>query len=77
MKWPVYMKKVVCACCGIRNLAAFFNRLGMPKKLTEFDIDPYEGGARDQERFEDRGTVLGEHKDLTPDKVAEILKMSQ
>jgi len=58
-------------------MSDFFKRMKMPTKLTEFKIDPVEAAARIRERFEDRGTVLGEHKDLTPDKVAEILLMSQ
>jgi alcohol dehydrogenase YqhD (iron-dependent ADH family) len=49
----------------------------MPTKLTEFDIDPHEAAEKVQARFKERGAVLGEHKDLTPDKVAEILMMSQ
>jgi len=62
---------------AIQEMSGFFNRLGMPTKLTEFDIDPHEAAEKVQARFKERGAVLGEHKDLTPDKVAEILMMSQ
>ena len=56
---------------------AFFNRLNMPTRLTDFSIDPDEAAERVRARFEERGTVLGEHKDLTPDKVAAILRLSR
>ncbi len=62
---------------GIQKLGDFFNRMGMPTKLTDFNIDPYEAGQKIKARFEARGTVLGEHQDITPEKVAEILRMSQ
>jgi len=56
---------------------AFFNRLNIPTRLTDFSIDPDEAAERVRARFEERGTVLGEHKDLTPDKVAAILRLSR
>jgi NADP-dependent alcohol dehydrogenase len=62
---------------AIQKMAGFFNRIGMPTKLTDFQIDPHEAAERIQNRFEERKTVLGEHRDLTPEKVAEILRMSQ
>ena len=62
---------------ALESLSDFFNRLKMPTKLTDFNIDPFEAAEKVQNRLEKRGTVLGEHKDLTPDKVAEILQMSQ
>jgi NADP-dependent alcohol dehydrogenase len=62
---------------AIEKMSAFFNRIGMPTKLTDFQVDPQEAGERIKERFEERNTVLGEHKDITPAAVAEILRMSQ
>jgi NADP-dependent alcohol dehydrogenase len=62
---------------AIQHMSDFFNRMGMPTKLTDFGVDPHEAGERIQARFEARGTVLGEHQDITPDKVAQILRMSQ
>ena len=62
---------------AIQKMSDFFNRLGMPTKLTDFNIDPHEAGERIKARFEERGVVLGEHDDITHDKVAEILRMSQ
>jgi len=62
---------------ALQKMSAFFNQLQMPTTLTAFGIDPSEAAERVRERFEARGTVLGEHDDLTPDKVAEILRLSQ
>jgi len=62
---------------AIEKMSAFFNRIGMPTKLTDFQVDPHEAAQRIKTRFEERETVLGEHQDISPDKVAEILRMSQ
>jgi len=62
---------------ALDEMTAFFNRLGMPTKLTDFDVDPHEAAERVQKRFEKRGSVFGERKNITPEIVAEILRMSQ
>jgi NADP-dependent alcohol dehydrogenase len=62
---------------ALDKLVGFFNALGMPTRLTDFDIDPGESASRIQERFTERGTVLGEHEAITPEDVAEILRMSR
>lgn len=62
---------------ALEKMSAFFNRIKMPTKLTDFQVDPHEAGKRIQERFNERGTVLGEHEDITPEDVAAILRMSQ
>ena len=62
---------------AIENLSAFFNRIKMPTKLTDFQVDPHDAGERIRARFEARGTMLGEHKDISPEDVAAILRMSQ
>ena len=62
---------------AIDNMVDFFNRIGMPTKLTDYQIDPDEAAERIQARFESRGSIFGEHKAITPDKVAEILRMSR
>ncbi len=61
---------------AIDKMVSFFTRLNMPTTLTAFRIDPDEAAERVRARFEEGGTVLGEHKDLTPDKVADIIRMS-
>jgi NADP-dependent alcohol dehydrogenase len=62
---------------GLDKMTAFFEQVHMPTKLTEFGIDPDDAAERIRERFSERGTVLGEHKDITPQDVGAILKMSQ
>lgn len=61
---------------ALDKMIAFFTRLGMPTKLTNYYIDPDQAAKQVRVRFESRGTVLGEHHDITPDMVAEILRMS-
>jgi NADP-dependent alcohol dehydrogenase len=62
---------------AIDKLRDFFHSVGMPTRLTDYGIDPDEAAERIRTRFEERGTVLGEHHDITPDQVAEILRMSK
>ena len=62
---------------ALDQMITFFNKVGMPTKLTDFEIDPDEAADRVRARFEDRNTVLGEHNNITPDVVAEILRMSR
>ncbi len=62
---------------GLDQMIQFFNRLGMPTKLTDFDIDPDDAAERIRARFESRQVLLGERNHLNPDMVAEILRMSR
>jgi NADP-dependent alcohol dehydrogenase len=62
---------------GLEKMCAFFNRLQMPTTLTAFDVDPDEAAEQIRARFEARGTVIGEHKDITPDDTAAILMLSR
>lgn len=62
---------------GLDKMVAFFNSIKMPTRLTDFGIDPDEAAEKLQERFTERGTRLGEHKDIAPADVANILKMSR
>jgi len=62
---------------AIDKMTLFFNRLGMPTKLTDFHIDPDEAAERVRARFESRQVLLGERNQIDPDTVAEILRMSQ
>ena len=62
---------------AIEEMSRFFNRLGMPTRLTFYNIDPDEAAKKVQERFEARGSVFGEHKDITPGVVAQILRLSK
>ncbi|MEI8129861.1 MAG: iron-containing alcohol dehydrogenase [bacterium] len=60
--------------CAIENTENFFNSLGMPTKLADYNINALEAAQRVKERFETRGTLLGEDLKITPQVVYEILK---
>lgn len=65
------------AQAAIEKTTAFFHELGIDTKLSDY-TEQYEGTAEEiAKRFTTRGWLaLGEHKSLTPDKVAEIVKMA-
>lgn len=65
------------AYAAIEKTEAFFHDLGINTKLSEYTQD-YEGTAETiSQRFTERGWMgLGEHKNLTPDKVEKIVKMA-
>ena len=65
------------AKAAIKKTVAFFHELGIDTKLSEYTKD-FEGTAEIiEKRFTDRGWLgLGEHQSLSPDKVAEIVKMA-
>ncbi|MEN8886435.1 MAG: NADH-dependent alcohol dehydrogenase, partial [Winogradskyella sp.] len=65
------------ANAAIDKTVAFFHQLGIDTKLSDYTKD-YEGTAEEiSKRFTTRGWVaLGEHKALSPDKVAAIVKMA-
>ncbi len=65
------------ARAAIEKTEAFFNGLGIDTKLSKY-TDNYEGTAEEiAKRFVARGwDGLGEHKNITPDKVQEIVKMA-
>jgi NADP-dependent alcohol dehydrogenase len=62
---------------AIEEMTSFFNQLGMPTKLTDYGIDPDEAAKLIQSKFEKTGKKLGEHDDITPEEVAEILRLSR
>jgi NADP-dependent alcohol dehydrogenase len=62
---------------GISAMVDFYHSIGVKTKLSDYasDIEPTSNFIK--ERFEERGWVaLGEKKDITPDEVAKIVKMS-
>jgi len=75
--WGLSGSGVEIVSQAIEEMSRFFNRLGMPTRLTFYDIDPDEAAMRVQERFEEQGSVFGEHKDITPGVVAQILRLSR
>ena len=65
------------AYAAIEKTVAFFHKLGIDTKLSDYTKD-YEGTAEViAKRFTDRGWMgLGEHQSLSPDKVEKIVKMA-
>lgn len=65
------------AYAAIEKTVVFFHELGIDTKLSDYTED-YEGTAEKiSKRFTDRGWLgLGEHQDLSPDKVEKIVKMA-
>ncbi|TVZ14313.1 iron-containing alcohol dehydrogenase [Maribacter sp. MAR_2009_72] len=65
------------AYAAIEKTEAFFKQLGIATKLSDY-TEKYEGTAEEiSKRFTDRGwNGLGEHQDLSPDKVEKIVKMA-
>ncbi|MDZ4197819.1 MAG: iron-containing alcohol dehydrogenase [Kiritimatiellia bacterium] len=55
----------------------FFQSLGMPTRPSAHGIDGKEAAAEIERRFARRGVVWGEHQDLTPARVAEVLLRSE
>lgn len=62
---------------AIEATAGFFQSVGMPTTLTSYGIDPDEAAARVQKRFEERGTIMGEHRDIDGASAAAILRLSR
>jgi len=61
---------------AIARTVDFFHALGMPTTLADFDIPGAEAAAEVERRFAARGVVWGEHQDLTPDRIAHILRQA-
>jgi NADP-dependent alcohol dehydrogenase len=59
---------------AIDRTQTFFNRLGVPTRLSDYGVTP-DAVAEIPERFAQRGTVLGERGDITPEVVSKILKL--
>lgn len=62
------------ADCAIKKTEEFFNSLGQPTKLSDYGINPEEAAQKVKDRFEKRGTLLGEDLKVTPEMVYEILQ---
>ena len=65
------------AHAAIEKTVSFFHELGIDTKLSDYTKE-YEGTAEEiAKRFTNRGwTGLGEHQNLSPDKVEKIVKMA-
>lgn len=62
--------------CAIQKTEEFFNSIGMPTKLSDYNINALEAAQKVKERFEERGTLLGEDLKVTPQMVYDILSRS-
>ncbi len=58
----------------IAAVEGFFRSLDMPTRLSEHGVDAGEAATRIADRFAERGTELGEAQDITPARVAAILR---
>lgn len=59
---------------GIACTVEFFESLGMPTKLAAYHLSPTEAAVKVTERFTRRNLKIGEHADITPEQVGEILR---
>ena len=58
---------------AISKTEEFFHSLGIKTKLSDYNIDAKEAAERISQRFEKRGTKIGENKQVTPEDVKNIL----
>lgn len=71
--WELSGDSETVAFDAILRTEAFFEGLGVPTRLPAYGIDAQEAANRISARFAERGTVHGEHKDLGPAEVRDIL----
>jgi len=77
------MGRDVYGYCGTDDLEAcrfaiekteqFFNTIGQKTKLAEYGVDNKEAAQKVYERFQEKGIVLGERGNLTPEVIKQIL----
>lgn len=60
--------------CAIKKTEEFFSSLGMKTRLPDYGVNCEEAAQKVKERFEERGTLLGEDMKVIPDMVYEVLK---
>jgi len=58
---------------AILKTEAFFHSMKMPTRLSDYKIDAKEAARKVRERFSERDSVFGEHKDITPGAVSKII----
>ncbi len=58
---------------AIRATEVFFHRIGMPTHFSDYGIDAQEAAQKIRDRFIERGTKMGEHRDIYPDDAYQIL----
>ncbi len=58
---------------AIRATEEFFHRIGMPTRFSDCGIDVQEAARKIRDRFIERGTKMGEHRDIYPQDAYQIL----
>lgn len=61
------------ALIAIEKIEEFFNSIGMKTKLADYNIDSKEAAQKVKERFEERGTVIGERGVINGSTAYDIL----
>lgn len=62
------------ALIAIEKIEEFFNSIDMKTKLSDYNIDADDAAQKVKERFEKRGTIIGERGVINSDTTFEILK---
>ncbi len=68
-----FLPKSLLADIAIKKTEKFFNKIGRKTKLKEYGINSKEAAVEVKKRFSQRGTVLGEKGNITPDIAYEIV----
>ena len=63
------------ADAAIERTEAFFRSLQMPVRLHDYGIDADDAARKVSQRLRERHSRLGEHQSITPDVVAELLRL--
>lgn len=68
-----FLPKNILADITIKKTKKFFESLGRRTNLSDYGIDKLDAAKKISERFKERGFILGERNNITPDEVYEIL----
>ncbi len=59
---------------AIAKTEAFFEAVGVPTHLSAYGVNAGEAAEKIRARLAERGQAFGEHADITPDRVAAIIR---
>ncbi len=65
--------KDACVDDAIAKTAEFFESVGVKTKLADYGIDKQEAAEKIRDRFKQRGSVFGEHGNISPNVVYNII----
>ncbi|MBN2452484.1 MAG: iron-containing alcohol dehydrogenase [Lentisphaeria bacterium] len=60
---------------AIGETRTFFESLGMPTRLTDFGVDPEDAARQLGNRCRQRGATYGEHDDIGPEEIAQLMRL--